>query len=375
MEVLLITRRPLRTVSLQPPLTDAQGRGISLVRSLQRKVRRNHSRLQLGSLGRREAAIVAACAAAALPAASRAGPFVELLSDVLPVRQAQRMFARFDWEIRDGVNRVTEIVASPTKPPEVPDATGAEEAFRAAGDFAAAAANLDRQRLALREMQLREQEPSRLRGRAEAGLFETEMLGSVTSHMASNLDKPAFKAYCAWKAIAEAMKDVDAAHSSMFRKVFGRQLLDGRLGAFPPPPVIKASPDQAVNLVSQIQAALAALTEAGLCSKATLQVDEVLVEVWGEGGSEELVLPALIEGDPLVDAQLLLSEELAPPVLPDPILAAMVVWLEEARGPGYASLQTYYVNSRWRGRTEYSNMVYVPKQRLFQLTLHRSPPT
>ena len=63
------------------------------------------------------------------------------------------------------------------------------------------------------------------------------------------------------------------------------------------------------------EAALVALTDAGLCSKVTPQVDEafvisaahthrnftdlsqkVLVEVWGEGGSEELVLPILIEG-------------------------------------------------------------------------------
>ena len=129
-----------------------------------------------------------------------AGPFVSFLSDVLPhsqlqrsvpqhtvilllyhdttlsndlerpIKEAQRAFARADWEIRDGaralrttiagdgakhgvagVNRVTEVVTSPVKPPEartlslgtwrglhaldgeVLDATGAEAAVMAAG--------------------------------------------------------------------------------------------------------------------------------------------------------------------------------------------------------------------------------------------------
>mmetsp|Transcript_58385 Transcript_58385/g.121240 ORF Transcript_58385/g.121240 Transcript_58385/m.121240 type:complete len:375 (+) Transcript_58385:3-1127(+) len=321
---------------------------------------------------RREAAgLIAIAAAVSVPAVARAGPFVSFLSDVLPLKEAQRAFARADWEIRDGVNRVTEVVASPVKPPEVPDATGAEAAVMAAGRAAADAAGLDRQKLARRQAELAEQEPKRLRGRAEAGLFETEMLGSVTMHMAANLEKPSFQAYCSWRAFGEALREMSTASTTKFRRVFGQQLLAGRLRTFPPKPTIKASPEQATVLVSQIQAALVALTDAGLCSKVTPQVDEVLVEVWGEGGSEELVLPILIEGDPLVDAQLLLSEELAPPVLPDPILAVLTAWLEEAAGPGYASLQNYYVNSRWRGRSEYSNMVYVPKQRLFQLTLHR----
>ncbi|CAE7378214.1 unnamed protein product [Symbiodinium natans] len=219
-------------------------------------------------------------------------------------------------------------------------------------------------------------------------------------HMAANLEKPAFQAYCTWRAYGEALRELETTRSTKFRRVCGAEYA---LKTFPPKPAIKASPEQAAldpnelgpsaslivqtfNLSSSkvptdtvgprdslrvLEAALRALTEAGLCSKAVLQLDEVLVEVWGEGGSEDLVLPILIEGDPLVDAQLILSEELAPPVLPDPILAVLVAWLEEASGPGYASLQNYYVNSRWRGRTEYSNMVYVPKQRLFQLTLHR----
>ena len=71
-----------------------------------------------------------------------------------------------------------------------------------------------------------------------------------------------------------------------------------------------------------LQAAFDAFIAAGLCTKATLQVDdapisvlvrfsilalsslarleiaEVLVDIWGTGGSLELVLPVLVEGHP-----------------------------------------------------------------------------
>ncbi|CAL1149846.1 unnamed protein product, partial [Cladocopium goreaui] len=184
----------------------------------------------------------------------------------------------------------------------------------------------------------------------------------VTYHLVANLEKPAFKAYCIWKAYGEVLRGVEPERATKFRRVFGRRLLVGLLKDIPAqPPQIKASPSQAHILL-----------QAGAISQDLfrLEIAEVLVDIWATGGSIELVLPVLVEGDPLVDAQLLLSEETTTPVLPDPIQAALVSWLEEA-GPGYVSLQTYYVNSRWRGRTEYSNMVYVPKQRLFQLTLHR----
>lgn len=328
-------------------------------------------RHQLHAFPRRKAAVSVGLLLALQSSPARAGPFISFLTDILPVREAQRTVAKIDAELRDGVNRFTEVTISPIKNPEVPDAGGAEQAVLLAGEEAATAAGLDRNQIVSREAELQEKEPGRLRGRAEAGLFETEMLGSVTYHLVANLEKPAFKAYCIWKAYGEVLRGVEPERATKFRRVFGRRLLVGLLKDIPAqPPQIKASPSQAALIISQLQAAFDAFIAAGLCTKATLQVDDVLVDIWATGGSIELVLPVLVEGDPLVDAQLLLSEETTTPVLPDPIQAALVSWLEEA-GPGYVSLQTYYVNSRWRGRTEYSNMVYVPKQRLFQLTLHR----
>ena len=329
-------------------------------------------RHRLHAFPRRKATVSVMGLLLALPSSpARAGPFVSFLTDVLPIREAQRAVAKIDAELRDGVNRFTEVTISPIKNPEVPDASGSEEAVLLAGREAAAAAGLDRKQIDSREAELEEKEPSRLRGRAEAGLFETEMLGSVTYHLVANLDKPAFKAYCTWKAYGEALLLTEPEKAAKFRRLFGRRLLAGLLKDVPSqPPQIKASAQEATNIINQLQAAFNAFIAAGLCTKATLQVDDVLVDIWASGGSLELVLPILVEGDPLVDAQLLLSEETMTPVLPDPIKAALVSWLEEA-GPGYVSLETYYVNSRWRGRTEYSNMVYVPKQRLFQLTLHR----
>eukprot|EP00913_Durusdinium_trenchii_P003329 g3083.t1 len=46
------------------------------------------------------------------------------------------------------------------------------------GDYAVNVAGLDRKTTSLRAAELEAKEPARLRGRAEAGLFETEMIGS-----------------------------------------------------------------------------------------------------------------------------------------------------------------------------------------------------
>ncbi|CAJ1352088.1 unnamed protein product [Effrenium voratum] len=341
-------------------------RGLTASRFRSRKAR---ARRQLNAFRREVVACVAAGTVLARTSQARAGPFVSFLSDILPITEAQRSVAKADMAIREGVNSMTEIVVSPSYAPKVPDAVGAEQAVLRAGEAAAAAAGLDMTKITSRIAELADKERSRLRGRTEAGLFETEMLGSVTYHMVANLDKPtypAFQAYCTWKAYDEALSQ--SGKATIFRRVFGQKLLAEL--SFPQPPSIR--PQEAASAIDRIQAALDALIAAGFCAKAVPQIDEVLVEIWADGGSRDLVLPVLIEGDPLVDAQILLSEETTPSVLPDPIVAALTVWFEQAGGPGYPSLETYYVNSRWRGKTEYSNMVYVPKQRLFQLTLHRS---
>lgn len=297
---------------------------------------------------RREVALVAGLLPVLPSSSARAGPFVSFLSDILPVREAQREVAKVDAEIREGVNRWTEVTVRRIKSPEVPDASGAEEAVLLAGDYAVNVAGLDRKTTSLRAAELEAKEPARLRGRAEAGLFETEMIGSVTYHMVANLDKPAFKAYCIWRAYGEALEAAPE-KATAFRRAFGRSLLTRLLKDIPAQaPPIRAS-QEAEFLISQLQAAFDAFITAGLCTKISLQADDVLVDIWASGGSSELVLPVLVEGDPLVDAQLLLFEETTPLVLPDPIQAALVSWLEEAPGPGYVSLQTYYVNSRWRG--------------------------
>lgn len=264
-------------------------------------------RHQLHAFPRRKAAVSVGLLLALQSSPARAGPFISFLTDILPVREAQRTVAKIDAELRDGVNRFTEVTISPIKNPEVPDAGGAEQAVLLAGEEAATAAGLDRNQIVSREAELQEKEPGRLRGRAEAGLFETEMLGSVTYHLVANLEKPAFKAYCIWKAYGEVLRGVEPERATKFRRVFGRRLLVGLLKDIPAqPPQIKASPSQAALIISQLQAAFDAFIAAGLCTKATLQVDDVLVDIWATGGSIELVLPVLVEGDPLVDAQLLI---------------------------------------------------------------------
>jgi len=63
------------------------------------------------------------------------------------------------------------------------------------------------------------------------------------------------------------------------------------------------------------------LQAAGLRAPDRLEADEVLIEFWATGGARSLVLPMFIEGDPLVDAELVLSEELASKTRPDPNLS------------------------------------------------------
>eukprot|EP00931_Biecheleriopsis_adriatica_P006187 TRINITY_DN107637_c0_g1_i1.p1 TRINITY_DN107637_c0_g1~~TRINITY_DN107637_c0_g1_i1.p1 ORF type:complete len:390 (-),score=96.10 TRINITY_DN107637_c0_g1_i1:29-1198(-) len=331
------------------------------------------------AMRRRETAVASAAAGGMLlgffapPRPARAGPFVDFLSDFLPVRETRIEAAKLDASLRDSVARVSEKFTNPVTPPEVLDAPGAEAEVMAAGAAAAAAAGLDRQKLDVRIAELQEQEPRRLRGRAAAGLFESELLGSVTGHMAENIDRFAFRAYIAWKAYSEALKDLGKERVRAFRKEFARRLLASKMmAALPPKLRVEAATNEAELAIKRIQAALQVLEDAGLCGQARLrEVDEVLVDIWASGGSQDLALPALIEGDPLVDAQIILSEERASPITPDPILAVLTAWLEQADGPGYPELSHYYVNSRWRGKSEYADMVYVRKQRLFQFTLHR----
>jgi len=198
-----------------------------------------------------------------------------------------------------------------------------------------------------------------MRGRVAAGQFESEMLASTTGHIVASFEAPAFRACCRWRAYAAVLEErKNDAVAGQFTAEFGRQLLrpGGVLGALPPSERWPSTPRP--------------------------EYAEVLVELWCEGKAEGLVLPIVVEGDPWVDAQLILSEEFAAPISPDPVLCAIESWLlfngtsvEGEGGGGVAvDVQHFYVNTRGRRRSELKNMTaaYVPKQRVIQVNLRRS---
>jgi len=283
--------------------------------------------------------------------------------------------AKFDYALRDNWNSFLDAVNEPPPAePEVPDAAGAEAAVIAAADAAVATAGANLKAVNDRVLVLGEEESRRLRGRSASAVFETELVGSVISHLASRTDSYTFRAYCRWRAYLEALQAAGQLQpgNQSFRQQFGRRLIaeGGLLGGLPPAPNIIPKPSEAQQLVSGLQRVLAAAVNAGLCTRAQLNADEVLVDLWATGGRSDLVLPITVEGDPLVDAQLLLSEESATDLTPDPIVAALEAWLGLSNGrASNATLEGFYVNSRWRRKWEKEAFVYVPKQRLLQLTL------
>ncbi|CAK0794745.1 unnamed protein product [Prorocentrum cordatum] len=99
-------------------------------------------------------------------------------------------------------------------------------------------------------------------------------------------------------------------------------------------------------LVAGFRRALAALVAAGFCASASLDVDEVAADLFSEGASRTLVMSGLIEGDPLVDAQILLSEESSAPTTPDACCAALDAWL--SRGSGSGATVSLDRVARWR---------------------------
>lgn len=349
--------------------------------ALQSRSRRQRSLLRAfepkkcSGLGRRDAG---AAFGLAIGLASGVSPAfaarMDWLYDILPMRDIEKAVLKMDFALQDSYTTALDSVyaAKVPKPDlEVEDAPGAEDAVAAAARAAARAIGLDVDLIDARTAALLDEEPRRIRGRAEAGLFESDTLGSAIKHLATLVDSYTFRAYCRWRALNEVIgRQQDLA--SRFQREFGRRLLSGTLlGRVPPPPVLESSPKQVAAFEDSIRALLAACVEAGLCAGQELQIDEVLAEVWAEGTGDELELPARVEGDPLVDAQVILMEERGALVVPDPILAICSSWISEAKGPVDVTLTHYYVNSRWRRKRERQALVYVPKQRFLQFTLRR----
>eukprot|EP00418_Pyrodinium_bahamense_P021815 CAMPEP_0179153064 /NCGR_PEP_ID=MMETSP0796-20121207/74411_1 /TAXON_ID=73915 /ORGANISM="Pyrodinium bahamense, Strain pbaha01" /LENGTH=256 /DNA_ID=CAMNT_0020854311 /DNA_START=51 /DNA_END=818 /DNA_ORIENTATION=- len=124
------------------------------------------------------------------PQRACAGPFIAFLSDILPVREAQRAVAKFDFALRDGYNEFVDAVQTRTPVEEVPDAPGAEDSVFTAADAAllATVGSAAAEAAARRAEELVVSEARRLRGRAAAGAFESDRLGSTTTRLAARTD-------------------------------------------------------------------------------------------------------------------------------------------------------------------------------------------
>lgn len=305
---------------------------------------------------------------------ARAGPFISFLSDILPVREAQREVAKFDFGLRDAYSSFIDVIQERKPRTEVPDAPGAEAMVFRAADAAAQTLGVDVSKIAALTSEFEATEARRLRGRSSAGEFESDIIGSTTSHMASSSDSPAFRAFCHWRAYLSSLRSPTKEAALSFRAELGRRLAaEPELAAarVANPPVLQVA--KAESLLASLRALCEATVAVGLCTKAYIQVDEVLQELWTEGSSRDLAVLFWVEGDPLVDAQILLKEEFAATIIPDPVQALLEEWLrsgEEAPGANAGwSVQQFYVNAWARRKSEREQMAWVPKQKLFQVTL------
>lgn len=346
------------------------------------------SRAVGGDLGRRHAAALlgGTFGACSLPKVVVAGPFISFLSDVLPVKEAQKATAQFDLWLRDSYSTVLDrTVPVPYRPPEVANASGAEGTVFTAGDLAAAETGANIERIRSRFAALEQQEGRRLRGRAAAGLFESELLGEVTIHLAGMGDSYPFRAYCRWRSYAEVLGATRAndgenqgVAAARFNAKFGYYLLSSALTK-PPAAPMEVTRKCIGSFVAEFRTLLACIVNASLVSIANLDADDVLVDLWAAGESKELAITAVLEGDPLTDAQVLLSEEFGASVSPNPAVACIEAWLStllvgkagdvQDSSRVQVSVDRYYVTSRYRNKTERMAMAYVPRQQFLQVTL------
>mmetsp|Transcript_46104 Transcript_46104/g.128188 ORF Transcript_46104/g.128188 Transcript_46104/m.128188 type:complete len:450 (-) Transcript_46104:52-1401(-) len=349
-----------------------------------RRGRRRPASVAAGAMCRRDAAGAAATAAAGCwfgvamaPKPASAGPFVNFLSEVLPVKEAQRAFAQFDYFLRDSSTDVLDRARQvPEQPDAVDDAPGAEPRVLAAANAAATVAGADLVFVEQRAAELEAEEPRRLRQRTELGreFFESEMLGKAMVHLVARMDSWTFRAFCRWRAYADALAAAPPGAARVFQLELGRRLLRD-LGA----PLRPRRARPAAAFITALEGVAQAAVKAGLVARARVEVDEVLADDWSTGGSltRDLPLTVVMEGDPLVDAQIILYEERALSVLPDPVFALLDVWLGDSQALAAgseavvesAALDQYLVNQRFERRFEKRALAYVPQQRFFQITL------
>eukprot|EP00929_Paragymnodinium_shiwhaense_P114433 TRINITY_DN82827_c0_g1_i1.p1 TRINITY_DN82827_c0_g1~~TRINITY_DN82827_c0_g1_i1.p1 ORF type:complete len:484 (-),score=94.33 TRINITY_DN82827_c0_g1_i1:47-1402(-) len=335
------------------------------------------------------------------PEAARAGPFVNFLSTLLPVKEAVQAQAQLDYTLRDAWGTFTEdnFLKVAYQPEDVADAAGAEAAVFAAADAAARKFGLEVAQVARRAQELEEQEARRFRADAESAIFPSELVGRTTIHFAQQVGSYGFRAYCRWKAYAEALgalpagvggaggaEEVEAAGSG-FNAEFGRQLLATVLKDAPPPPD-SLQPLKAKTFLESLSAFLQTMINADLVAMARLDeasaevhsadaVDDVLVEAWGEGITKNLTVPIVVQGDPLADTQVLFAEKLQAGISPNPALAALGAWLsklptEPSRSSAaLTSFNRYYVTTKFRKKSEKKVFKYVPQSQMVQIVLQR----
>lgn len=330
------------------------------------------------------ASAVAGLALAAWPQPASAGAFVDLMTSVFPVKEARRAFANYDRALRDSFSTfIDDNVQLPPQPIPVADAAGAEAAVFAAGGRAARRAGIDVDRVAAGEMALRDDEGRRFRQRVALGIeyFESEKLGRMMKHLSERTEGAedyAFRAYCRWLAYNKELESLGDAATRVFKAEFGRSLLDSlsSVGALPKPMRIVADASGVAAFASSLKALLDLAVRAGLAARVAMEVDDVLVDEWLASGVGELPLPVFAEGDPLVDAQVVLAEEEKAKVSPDALAAVLDAWLgkvnalsKNAKPPVRVAFEQFFVNTRFQRKSELKSLTYIPLQRFFQVTL------
>ncbi|CAK0867798.1 unnamed protein product [Prorocentrum cordatum] len=167
--------------------------------------------------------------------------------------------------------------------------------------------------------------------------------------VAAGAPSPAFRAYCQWRAYDEALASAEARRR--FAASLGPRLVRDVLGC--PLPSGASGARDVEALVDGLRGLLARCERGLLAAWELVDFDEVAAELWAERRARTLTLAFFLVGDPLEDAQILLSEQRDAViasrgvVVPDVVAQAAGAWVR-ARVPGCAvSAESFYAGMRY----------------------------
>eukprot|EP00403_Amphidinium_massartii_P041832 CAMPEP_0178445652 /NCGR_PEP_ID=MMETSP0689_2-20121128/40305_1 /TAXON_ID=160604 /ORGANISM="Amphidinium massartii, Strain CS-259" /LENGTH=323 /DNA_ID=CAMNT_0020070265 /DNA_START=233 /DNA_END=1200 /DNA_ORIENTATION=+ len=186
---------------------------------------------------------------------------------------------------------------------------------------------------------------------AVAAVFGTdEMRYAVSSLVAQGENSPAVSCYYRWLAINEAVPT--GFERFQFAAVLGKELLRGleespgsSAALWTGPSVRQGEQRNSKAFREGLEALLSDLRSAGFLTSWSLTWDDTQAEIWDEGAMIGFPFTLLVYGDPLITAQVLLSEK-GQGSNCDAVVQVLLSWMRrECRLK--AEIDTYYTDVRY----------------------------